>query len=132
MRSAGGYAASTETVTTVPPVEVDSSPFGQPIEVVTPGASMIATLVDAVDEVAPKSDRLWTAADTLKNVVVAAAHSGDKCEVIVTGLPGGRDISMKRVEAAFAPAEVEMVTPEDLKVYLELVPGYIGPQAVGP
>ena len=132
VRSAGGYAANTEAVATVPPAEVDSSSFGQPVETVTPGASTIATLVDAVNEAAPKPDGRWTAADTLKNVVVAAVHPDGRREVIVIGLPGDRDVDMKRVEAALAPAEVEIATPEDLEAYPELVPGYIGPQAVGP
>ena len=39
---------------------------------------------------------------------------------------------MKRLEAQFAPAELEEATEEDLKAHPELVQGYIGPMAFGP
>ena len=39
---------------------------------------------------------------------------------------------MKRLEAQFAPAELEEATEEDLKQHPELVPGYIGPMVLGP
>ena len=39
---------------------------------------------------------------------------------------------VKRLEAQFAPAELEEATEEDLKQHPELVPGYIGPMVLGP
>ena len=53
-------------------------------------------------------------------------------EVIVVGVPGDRTVDMKRLEAQFAPAELEEATEEDLKNHPELVPGYIGPMVLGP
>ena len=38
---------------------------------------------------------------------------------------------MKRLEAQFAPAELEEATEDDLKAHPELVRGYIGPMGFG-
>lgn len=132
VRSSGGYAANTEAVVTVPLDEIDCSSFAEPVEIVTPGASTIATLVEAVNKAAPSPGGEWTAADTLKNVVLAVTQPGGERELLVIGLPGDREVDMKRVQAALEPAEVEIATAEDLEAYPELVPGYIGPQAIGP
>ena len=132
VRSSGGYAANTEAVATVPLDEIDCSSFAEPVEIVTPGASTIATLVEAVNKAAPSPGGEWTAADTLKNVVLAVTQPGGERELLVIGLPGDREVDMKRVQAALEPAEVEIATAEDLEAYPELVPGYIGPQAIGP
>ena len=48
------------------------------------------------------------------------------------GIPGDRDIDMKRLEASVAPAEVDMATDSDFAGHPELVRGYIGPQVLGP
>lgn len=132
VRSSGGYAANTEAVVTVPLDEIDCSSFAEPVEIVTPGASTIATLVEAVNKAAPSPGGEWTDADTLKNVVLAVTQPGGERELLVIGLPGDREVDMKRVQAALEPAEVEIATAEDLEAYPELVPGYIGPQAIGP
>ena len=116
--SEGGYAANAEAVTTPPPAEADPSCVGEPFTVRTPGASTIEALVRDVNAAAPREDRPWRAQDTLKNFVV--------------GLPGDREVDLRRVEAALAPAEVDLAGPEDLAAYPELVPGYIGPQVLGP
>ncbi len=60
------------------------------------------------------------------------AHPDGEREVVLLGVPGDRDVDMKRLEASVAPAEVEMAGPEDLAKHPELVPGYIGPMAAGP
>ena len=51
----------------------------------------------------PRADRPWTAADTLKNVVVQAAPPRRHREPLAIGLPGDREVDMKRLEAAAAP-----------------------------
>ena len=124
--SEGGYAANAEAVTTPPPAEADPSCVGEPFTVRTPGASTIEALVRDVNAAAPREDRPWRAQDTLKNVVVVAVQPDGAREVFVVGLPGDREVDLRRVEAALAPAEV------DLAAYPELVPGYIGPQVLGP
>ncbi len=132
VRSAGGYAANAEAVTTPVPPAVDAS--GEPAAVVvdTPDCPTIDSLVELLNQRYPRPDRPWTAADTLKNVVVTLTHPNGTKELLVVGVPGDRAVDMKRLEAAVAPAEVEMAADEDFTGHPELVRGYIGPTAIGP
>ena len=133
VRSAGGYAANAEAVITPAPEPVDASAEPPARVVDTPDAPTIEALVDLCNERYPRSDgRAWTAADTLKNVVVTLTRPGGSKELLIVGLPGDREIDMRRLEAAVAPAEVEMATDEDFAAHPELVRGYIGPTAIGP
>lgn len=131
VRAASGYAANAEAVTTTQAEDVDFSdvPAAQVYE--TPESTTIEALVDVANTLLPR-DTPWEAKDTLKNVVLALSHPGGEKEVIVVALPGDRDVDLKRVEAALAPAEVDVAGPEDLKNHPELVPGYIGPEVIGP
>ncbi|MFC5369877.1 proline--tRNA ligase [Arcanobacterium bovis] len=130
--SPGGYAANTEAVTTPELPEIDFSSTPQPVVHATPAATTIEALVAVANDIVKRADRPWEAADTLKNVVLAATHPDGTREVFVVGVPGDREVDLKRVEANMAPAEVEVATPEDLKAHPELVPGYIGPDVMGP
>ena len=133
VRSSGGYAANAEAVTTVVPETVDASGVGPARVVDTPDTPTIDSLVELCNRAYPRSDgRAWTAADTLKNVVVTLIHPGGERELLVVGVPGDRDVDMKRLEAAVAPAEVEMAGDTDFETHPELVRGYIGPTAIGP
>ena len=132
VRSAGGYAANAEAVTTPVPEAVDASNEPAPVEVDTPDCPTIESLVELFNTKYPRADRPWSAADTLKNVVVNLTHPDGSQELLVIGLPGDREVDMKRLEAAVAPAEVEMAGHEQLAKHPELVAGYIGPQVVGP
>ncbi|ARD41921.1 proline--tRNA ligase [Actinomyces gaoshouyii] len=133
VRSAGGYAANAEAVTTVVPDEIDASGAPEARVVDTPDTPTIDTLVALCNEAYPRSDgRAWEAADTLKNLVVTLTHPGGERELLVIGIPGDRDLDMKRLEAAVAPAEVAMAEESDFEGHPELVRGYIGPEAVGP
>jgi prolyl-tRNA synthetase len=92
----------------------------------------IAALVDQLNDAHPRDDgRAWTAADTLKNVVVALTHLDGTRELVVVGLPGDRDVDMKRLEVAFAPAEVDAAGDADFAKVPGLVKGYIGPGGAG-
>jgi prolyl-tRNA synthetase len=65
--------------------------------------------------------------------VLALRHLDGTREVIVVGLPGDREVDMKRAEVAFAPAEVEAATEADFAKHPLIVKGYIGPwSALGP
>ena len=133
VRSSSGYAANAEAVTTVVPEAVDASGIGPARVVDTPDTHTIDSLVELCNRAYPRSDgRAWTAADTLKNVVVTLIHPGGERELLVVGVPGDRDVDMKRLEAAVAPAEVEMAGDTDFETHPELVRGYIGPTAIGP
>ncbi len=133
VRSAGGYAANVEAYTTTVP---DALPIeGLPAATVfdSPNTPTIQTLVDLANANHPRADRAWTAADTLKNVVLALTHLDGSRELLVIGLPGDRDVDLKRVEVAVAPAEVEAATEADFAKNSTLVKGYIGPwSAAGP
>ncbi|TYL54517.1 proline--tRNA ligase [Agromyces mariniharenae] len=134
VRSAGGYAANVEAFTTVvpEPIPFDGLPEAEVLD--SPNTPTIATLVDLANLEYPRPDgRDWTAADTLKNVVLALTHLDGTREVVVVGIPGDREIEAKRVEVAFAPAEVEAATEQDFARHPGLVKGYIGPwSADGP
>ncbi|GAA4986030.1 proline--tRNA ligase [Kineococcus glutinatus] len=131
VRSPGGYAANVEAVTTpVPdPLPFDDAPAAHVED--TPDTPTIESLVAVANERFPRADRPWTAADTLKNVVVTLVHPDGTREPLVVGLPGDRDVDAKRLEAAVSPAEVEPFTAEDFAKHPALVRGYIGPQALG-
>jgi prolyl-tRNA synthetase len=79
----------------------------------------------------PRADRPWTAADTLKNVVVMLRQPDGARVPLVIGLPGDRDVDLKRLGAQVEPAEVEPFTEEDFADHPSLVKGYIGPGALG-
>ena len=134
VRSAGGYAANVEAFTTlVPQLDVDVATLPAAKVLPSPGTPTIQTLVDLANAEYPKPGDAWTAADTLKNVVLALTHLDGTREVVVVGLPGDREVDMKRAEVAFAPAEVEAATEADFEKNPLLIKGYIGPwTALGP
>lgn len=129
--SPGGYAANTEAVTTPSLPDLSFADVPEASVVPTPDAKTIDSLVELINEQYPRADKKWEAADTLKNVVITLVHPDGVREVVVVGVPGDREVDLKRVEANLAPAEVELATPEDLAAHPELVPGYIGPQVLG-
>lgn len=131
VRSPGGYTANAEAVTYPTPDPVDYTDVPAASQVKTPDAKTIKTLVDQLNERAPK-DGGWQACDTLKHLVLRVDEpSGDK-RLLVIGLPGDRDVDLKRVEAALAPAEVEPASSEDFEDYPELITGFIGTKHIGP
>ncbi|GER22544.1 proline--tRNA ligase [Zafaria cholistanensis] len=134
VRSAGGYAANVEAVTTVVPAEIDYA--GAPAFEVkdTPDTPTIDSLVACANAIAPRADREWTAADTLKNVVLAVTLPTGERQLVVVGVPGDRAVDLKRIEAnigahlaAAGELGVEAATDEDIKKVPALVKGYIGP-----
>ncbi|HEY3924022.1 MAG TPA: proline--tRNA ligase [Acidothermaceae bacterium] len=121
------YAANTEAVEIAVPPPVD--PAGHPdMQVLdTPDTPTIATLVDHLN--ALDLGRTFTGADTLKNLVVKTLAPGTtKWELLVVGVPGDRDVDMKRLQGQLEPAEVAQAEPADLAAQPRLVKGYIGPQ----
>ncbi|MBF0722077.1 proline--tRNA ligase [Sanguibacter inulinus] len=132
VRSPGGYAANVEAVTTTAPAEIDAT--GAPAAHVeaTPDTPTIESLVALANAEHPRADgREWTAADTLKNVVLSVVHPDGTRELLVVGLPGDREVDLKRLEAALAPAEAEPAGDGDFAKNPVLVKGYIGPQVLG-
>jgi prolyl-tRNA synthetase len=127
------YAANTEAVQVAAPapVAIDGLPAAHVAD--TPDTPTIQTLVDLVNarDDLRRSDRAWTAADTLKNVVVKLRYPDGRIEALAVGLPGDREVDMKRLEAQVSPAEIDAFTEEDFAANAHLVKGYIGPGALG-
>src|SRR5690242_19660173 len=115
------YAANTEAVEIAAPEPTD--PQEHPAEEVldTPNTPTIETLVTHLGDI--------TAADTLKNVVLRTREPGaSEWQLLVLGVPGDREVDVKRVAGQLEPVEVEQAGPDDLAVVPQLVKGYIGPQ----
>jgi prolyl-tRNA synthetase len=128
VRSSGGYAANVEAWTTVVPPAIPIDGQAEPKVHDTPDTPTIQTLVDLANAEHPREDGVaWTAADTLKNVVLALRALDGTRELVIVGLPGDRDVDLKRAEVAFAPAEIEAATEADFAKHPGLVKGYIGP-----
>ncbi|MEU8214728.1 proline--tRNA ligase [Micromonospora taraxaci] len=121
------YAANTEAVVTRAPAAGDPT-TQPPVEVHdTPETPTIASLVELANARRLGGRDGWTAADTLKNVVLSVRQPGaDRAEPLVIGLPGDREVDLKRVGAALHPAQVAVF--EEWAEHPELVRGYIGPQ----
>ncbi|MGD8148323.1 proline--tRNA ligase [Ornithinimicrobium sp. Y1694] len=127
-----GYAANVEAVVVPQAAPIDAS--GVPAAHVedTPDSPTIATLVDQANALHPRSDgRAWTAADTLKNVLIMLTHPDGSTEPLAIGLPGDREVDAKRLEAQVAPAEWRPFEDKDFAAYPMLAKGYIGPKVLG-
>jgi prolyl-tRNA synthetase len=121
------YAANTEAVITPVPAAPDVDWPALSVHD-TPDTPTIASLVDLANARALEGRTDWSAADTLKNVVVTVHHPGADDEVLVIGVPGDREVDLHRVEAVLAPATVTMF--DDFASRPDLVKGYLGPQGV--
>ncbi len=134
VRSAGGYAANVEAVTTVVPADIDYSNAPAAVVRETPDSSTIEALVATANELAPRAEGPWTAADTLKNVVLAVDLPTGERQLVVVALPGDRDVDLKRIEANIGvhlsiggEVGVEPAGEADLRKHPGLVKGYMGP-----
>ncbi len=131
--SACDYAANTEAVQVAPPSPCSwaDQPAAQVMD--TPDTPTIQTLVDLFNARPElrRADRDWTAADTLKNLVVTLKHPDGRTEPLAIGVPGDRDVDLKRLEAQVGPAEIEPFSEADFAANPALAKGYIGPGALG-
>ncbi|MDQ7907005.1 proline--tRNA ligase [Phytohabitans sp. ZYX-F-186] len=120
------YAANTEAVTT--PAPAPSDPAAAPALEVhdTPDTPTIDTLVALANTRRLGGRADWTAADTLKNVVLTVSPPGADPYLLAIGVPGDREVDLKRVAAALHPAVVAMF--DGWAGRPDLVRGYIGPQ----
>jgi prolyl-tRNA synthetase len=110
-----GYAANVEAVPSVP----------GPVPAVRPGPVQVLDTPDT-PTIETLAARLGVPASaTLKNLLVMA---GD--EVVAVGVPGDREVDMRRLEAALAPAPVRVFEPADFAARPDLVRGYVGPQGM--
>ena len=134
VRSEGGYAANVEAVTTVAPEAIDHTNLPSAHVEETPDSPTIDTLVAQSNALHPRDDGEWTAADTLKNLLVSVTlPTGDK-QMVAVGVPGDRGVDLKRLEAGLGDAlgvggeiDVAQAGDEELRRFPMLVKGYIGP-----
>ncbi|SCC79347.1 prolyl-tRNA synthetase [Bifidobacterium commune] len=134
-----GKAWNVEALTTPEMSAIDCSHTPAMILRDLPDAKSVDAMVNQCNALYAREDgRQWTQSDMLKNVVIAVKHPEDEehdepwREVVVVALPGDRQVDMKRLEAQFAPSEIEEANDADLKAHAELVKGYIGPSVLGP
>ena len=125
-----GYAANVEAVVTPPPPArgVENLPEAQVHY--TPDTPTIESLVDFLNT-KPELGRTFTAADTLKNVMVKIRQPGERdWRILGIGVPGDREVDAKRLEASLVPAEVALLDEADFAANPFLVKGYIGPKSL--
>jgi prolyl-tRNA synthetase len=121
------YTANTEAVEIAAPNKQDPSVHPESQLLDTPGTPTIETLVTRLNSMG--LGRAFTAADTLKNVVLKTQAPGAKdWELLVVGVPGDRDVDLKRIAGQLEPIEVAQADAADLAAEPRLVRGYIGPQ----
>jgi prolyl-tRNA synthetase len=124
--TASDYAANVEAVVTPAPAEQSTSDKPEAQVHPTPNTPTIASLVEHFNNAG--LGRTFTAADTLKNVMCKVREPGaTEWTLLGIGLPGDREVDMKRVEAVVYPAEVVLLEEADFARNPFLVKGYIGP-----
>ena len=122
-----GYAANVEAVVTPAPPARPIDGLPEAVVHDTENTPTIATLVEWANGAL---DRTVTAADTLKNVMVKVTAPGSSPEIVGIGVPGDREVDMKRLEASFEPGTVELLEESDFTANPFLVKGYIGPRGL--
>ena len=127
------YAANVEAVVTPAPAAPDYSSVPAAHAEQTPDTPTIASLVELSNERADlaRADRPWTAADTLKNIVLMVKGPGGVETALAVGLPGDREVDLKRLEAVLQPGVPRPFEEPDFTKYPTLMKGYIGPGALG-
>lgn len=132
-----GYAANVEAVV-IPTdyFEKDSlSPDSQPQSHIedtpdTPTIESLVSLSNSRDDLR-REDRDWAAADTLKNLLLIVTDGDGVERALAIGVPGDREVDMRRLEAALYPDVARPFEENDFKKYPSLAKGYIGPEVLG-
>jgi prolyl-tRNA synthetase len=122
------YAANTEAVEIAGPSAQDPIRHAPSVVVDTPDTPTIESLVTRMSQLGYKV----SAAATLKNVVLKTRAPGSPIwELLIVGVPGDRDVDLKRLAGQLDPIEVAAADAMDLVAQPTLVKGYIGPQILG-
>jgi prolyl-tRNA synthetase len=122
------YTANTEAVEIAAAAKQDPSAHPASVVLDTPDTPTIDSLVERLN--AMDLEETFTAAQTLKNVVLKTRAPGAGWELLVVGVPGDREVDLKRIAGQLEPVEVETADGADLEAVPALVRGYIGPQAL--
>ena len=124
VQAPSGRAWNVEALKT-PAKEEDFSSLPLPREIQTPLDGSISSLEAFLKEKGISSP-------LLKNIAVSLKAPDGKKTLAVVGLPGDRQLDLKRLEACLAPLEASIAEEADLKAHPELVKGFIGVTKVGP
>ncbi|MBV9293438.1 MAG: proline--tRNA ligase [Frankiales bacterium] len=125
------YTANTEAVVIATPPKQDPSTQPEQQVLDTPDTPTIETLVarlNSIESLAKPDGGAFTGAHTLKNVVLKTRQPGHDWELLVVGVPGDREVDLKRIAGQLEPTEVAQADATDFAKHPELVRGYIGPQ----
>ena len=131
VRSPGGYAANVEAVTTpAPPAQpVEGLPAAQAHHTPdTPTIEHARRLPEREGRPGPHLHRGRHAEERAGQDPAAGLGRSGRCSG--SGVPGDREVDMKRLEAALDPAEVALLDESDFAAHPFLVKGYIGPAAL--
>ncbi|MBO6003690.1 MAG: proline--tRNA ligase [Aeriscardovia sp.] len=124
VKAPSGKAWNVEALKT-PREEEDFSSVSASRDIETPIDGSVASLRSFLD-------REGIEAKILKNVVIRLTAPDGETTLAVVGLPEGRQLDLKRLEACLSPLEASLADEEDLKSHPELVKGFIGVKKVGP
>ena len=122
------YAANVEAVASRAPKAQSIEGLAAAEVVDTPDTATIESLVTHLNA---HTGRAWTAADTLKNVLLVLTHPDGTKEPLAVGLPGDREVDQKRLEGQLEPITVEPMDEKTFASFPDLVKGYIGPGVLG-
>ena len=127
------YAANVEAVQTPAPGPADATGIPAAHAEDTPATPTIDSLVAVSNERSDlaRPDRQWTAADTLKNIVFTVTNPDGTSYPLAVGLPGDREVDLKRLEAVLQPGVPGPFDEAEFARHPSLVKGYIGPGALG-
>ena len=127
------YAANVEAVQTPAPGALDATGIPAAHTEDTPGTPTIDSLVAVSNERSDlaRPDRPWTAADTLKNIVFTVTNPDGTSYPLAVGLPGDREVDLKRLEAVLQPGVPGPFDEAEFARHPSLVKGYIGPGSLG-
>ena len=87
----------------VPPAAIPLADLASAHIEETPDTPTIETLVAVLNDKFPRADRMWSAADTLKNLIVTLAYPDGKKETLAIGVPGDRDVDMNSMASPGTP-----------------------------
>jgi prolyl-tRNA synthetase len=137
VRCSCGHAANVEAVV-IPAAKWDDSmdlPAELPASHVedTPNTPTIDSLVAISNERADlrRDDRSWESSDTLKNLLLVLTDAEGNQQPLAIGIPGDREVDMRRLEAAIYPLTARPFEEADFKKFPSLAKGYIGPGVLG-
>ena len=128
------YAANVEAVTTPVPAAARlrrACPPRTPRTLPTPRRSTRSSTVSNARPDLARGDRAWTGADTLKNVVFMVTDPDGTRRPLAIGLPGDREVDMKRLEAVLQPSEAGPFEEADFAKHPSAGQGLHRPAAAG-